>query len=161
MPNRHKEKPCLSDLGGIIELLGGMLVFGAQIVLFYFLQSFLAWVSTQPPDLQILLNQLALIILIAIVSMVTCGSVIIVAGFISFYRSGTIGGFLALFLGIIVIAVGIWLTYGLSLYPGPLQFLSGVLAIVGGIVSIIPAWKPPPKPESRRQRDQLQREKRK
>ncbi len=161
MPKDDQEKSCLSDLGGLIQLFGGILVLGAQVTLFFFLQGFLAWITTQPPDLQILFGQLALMLLISIAIMVICGIVTILAGFISFYRSGTLGGFLALFLGIIVLAVGIWLTFGLSLYPGPLQYASGVLAIVGGIVSIIPAWKPPQEPESRRQRDQREREKRK
>jgi magnesium-transporting ATPase (P-type) len=161
MSEDEQEKPCLSDLGGLIQLFGGILVLGAQIVLFFFLQGFLAGIGTQPPDMQIFFNQLALIIVFAIASMVICGIVIIVAGFISLYRSGSLGGFLALLLGIIVLAVGFWLTYGLRLYPGPLQFLSGVLTVVGGILSIIPAWKPPQIPESRKQRDQREREKRK
>lgn len=161
MSKNDQEKSCLSDLGGLIQLFGGILVLGAQVVLFFFLQAFLIWITMQPPDIQLLVNQLAQIILVVIGSMVFCGIIIIVAGFISLYRSGTIGGFLALFLGIIVLGVGIWLTFGLNLYPGPLQFLSGALVLVGGIVSLIPAWKPPQTPESRKQRDQRQREREK
>jgi hypothetical protein len=93
--------------------------------------------------------------------MILSGSIIIIAGVISFFKSGAIGGFLALFFGIAVVIGGIWMIYGALFYPGIAHFAGAILAMVGGILSIAPGVKGPRRPRTRREKDILERQKRK
>jgi len=155
------EKPCLSDLGGLIQFFGGALVLGAQITIYFALAPFFAFIPMIPPDIRPLYDLIAQMLIIAIVVMVICGIAIIIAGVVAFFRSGTIGGFLSLFFGIPVIAAGAWMMLGVGFYPGLAHFAGAILAMVGGVLSIIPAVRGPPKPKTRREKDIVTRQKRK
>ncbi len=96
-------------------------------------------------------------LLIAVVAIILCGIIMLSSGLISVLRSGMIGGFLALFFGIPVIAVGVWMIFGIAFFPGIVHFLGAVLAMVGGLMSIIPSIKRPRKPRSRREHDMMKK----
>jgi hypothetical protein len=160
MPNQ-KEKSCLSDLGGLLQLFGGVLVLGGQVAIYFAFMPFLTLIPTYPPEVQPLLELIAQMMVIIIVVMVLSGIAIIISGVISFFRSGTLGGFLALFFGIAVIAAGAWMMYVIYFYPGIAHFAGAALAIAGSILSIIPAVKGPPKPKTRREQDIIERKKQK
>ncbi len=156
-----KEKPCLSDLGGLIQVLGGILVLGAQITIYFTLMPFLTTIPSLPPDIRPLYELIAQMLLIIIVVMVICGIIIIVASIVSFFRSGVIGGFLSLFFGIPVIAAGAWMMIAIGFYPGIAHFVGAILAMTGGVISLIPRIRGPPKPKTRREKDIIARQKRK
>lgn len=156
-----KEKSCLSDLGGLIQVFAGILVLGAQITIYLTLLPFFASIPLYPLDIRPLYELIAQMMIIIISVMCLSGSVIIVGGIVSFFRSGGIGGFLSLFFGIAVIAGGIWMLLVVTFYPGIVHFAGAILAIVGGILSIIPGIKGPPKPKSRREKDKVTRLKKK
>jgi hypothetical protein len=156
-----KEKSCLSDLGGLIQVFAGILVLGAQITIYLTLVPFFASIPLYPPDIRPLYDVIAQMMIIIIIVMGISGSVIIVGGIVSFFRSGGIGGFLSLFFGVAVIAGGIWMLLVVAFYPGIVHFVGAILAIVGGILSIIPGIKGPPKPKSRREKDRASRLKKK
>ncbi|MFW9831377.1 MAG: hypothetical protein ACFFD8_06345, partial [Candidatus Thorarchaeota archaeon] len=126
------------------------LVLGAQIVIFWAIQEFIAIIPSFPPDVQALWDLIVQMMLITIIAMVLCGIIILVAGIISYWQSGSIGGFLALFFGIPVIIAGIWMMMGIGFYPGITHFLGGIIGIFGGILSIIPSIKRPRKPKGKR-----------
>lgn len=156
------EKPCLSDLGGLIQLLAGVFVLGAQISIYFIIYSTLIpLIPSIPIDIRPLYELIAQMMLIIIVVNVICGCATIVAGVVSFFRSGVIGGFLSLFFGIAVIASGGWMMLVVSFYPGIAHFAGGILAIVGGILSILPRVRGPPKPKTRREKDIRKRQKKK
>lgn len=158
---KETEKPCLTDLGGIFQLFGGVLVLGAQVTIYFALIPFFALIPSVPIDIRPLYELIGQMLLIILVVMILCGIVIIIAGIVSFFRSGTIGGFLSLFFGIPVIVAGVWMIFAVGFYPGLAHFAGAVLAMVGGIVSIIPAIRGPPKPKTRREKDIVDRQKRK
>ncbi len=155
------EKSCLSDLGGIFQLFGGVLVLGSQVSIYFALIPFFALIPSVPIDIRPLYELIGQMLLIILVVMVLCGIVIIVAGIVSFFRSGSIGGFLSLFFGIPVIAAGAWMVFAVGFYPGLAHFAGAILAMVGGVVSIIPAIRGPPQPKTRREKDIVARQKRK
>lgn len=155
---KEEQESCLSDLGGILQLFGGVTVIGAQIVIYLFILAFVATIPSLPPNLQILYNLIAQMMLVVVVAMILSGIIMIAAGIISFWRSGSIGGFLALFFGIPVIIAGIWLMLGIGFYPGIAHFIGGILGIIGGILSIIPSIKPPRKPKGKRKPYQRRKE---
>ncbi|MHA2406211.1 MAG: hypothetical protein ACXACH_05620 [Candidatus Hermodarchaeia archaeon] len=160
--SEEKEKPCLSDLGGLLQLFAGVLVLGAQISIYFIIQSTLIpFIPSFPIDIRPLYELIAQMMLIMIVVMVICGIVLIVAGVVSFFRSGVIGGFLSLFFGIAVIAAGAWMMFVVGFYPGIAHFAGAILAIVGGVLSIVPAVRGPPKPKTRREIDIRERQKKK
>lgn len=156
-----KEKPFLSDLGGLIQVFAGILVLGAQITIYLTLLPFFTSIPLYPPDIRPLYELIAQMMIIIIIVMGISGFVIIVGGIVSFFRSGGIGGFLSLFFGIAVIAGGIWMIVGVTFYPGIVHFAGAILAIVGGILSIIPGIRGPSKPKSRREKDRATRLKKK
>lgn len=150
--SKKKNESCLSDLGGIVQIFGGILVLGAQIGIIILWLEFVAIFPTLPPELLPLYDLIAQMLLISLVAMILCGIIIIVSGLITFWRSGSIGGFLSLFFGIPVIVAGIWMYLGIQLYPGIIHFIGAILAIIGGILSIVPAVKRPQDPRMRRKR---------
>ncbi len=150
---RNKNESCLSDLGGLVQIFGGTLVLGAQIGIIFLWLEFVAVFPTIPPELLPLYDLIAQMLLVSIVAMILCGIIIIVSGLITFWHSGSIGGFLSLFFGIAVIAAGVWMYLGIQLYPGIIHFIGAILAITGGILSIAPAVKRPQDPRSRRKRN--------
>jgi hypothetical protein len=154
-------KPCLADLGGIFQLFGGVLVLGAQVAIYFALIPFFALIPSVPIDIRPLYELIGQMLLIILVVMVLCGIVIVIAGIVSFFRSSTIGGFLSLFFGIPVIVAGVWMVFGVGFYPGLAHFAGAVLAMVGGVLSIIPAIRRPPQPKTRREKDIVARQKRK
>jgi hypothetical protein len=156
------EKPCLSDLGGLIQLLAGVFVLAAQISIYFIINSTLIpFIPSIPIDIRPLYELIAQMMLIIIVVNVICGSAIIVAGVVCYFRSGVIGGFLSLFFGIAVMATGAWMMLVVHFYPGIAHFVGGILALVGGILSIVPGVRGPPKPKTRREGDIRERQKRK
>ncbi len=159
--SKPKEKPCLSDLGGLVQVFGGVLVIGAQITIYFAILPFIAEIPLYPIEIRGILELVAQMLLIMITVMILSGSIVIIAGVIAFFKSGAIGGFLAMFFGIAVIVGGIWMMYGALFYPGIAHFAGAILAIVGGVLSIIPGVKGPPKPRTRREKDIVERQKRK
>jgi hypothetical protein len=157
----EKEKPCLSDLGGLMQLFAGILVLGAQITIYFTLLPFIATIPFVPIDIRPLYELIVQMMLIIIIVMVICGSAIIVAGVVSYFRSGVIGGFLSLFFGIAVIAAGAWMMFVVAFYPGIAHFAGGILALVGGVLSIVPSVRGPPKPKTPREKDIRERQKKK
>ena len=160
--SEEKEKPCLSDLGGLMQLLAGVLVLGAQITIYFIISStLLPYIPSVPIDIRPLYELIAQMMLIIITVDVICGAVLIVGGIVSFFRSGVIGGFLSVFFGIAVIAAGAWMMFGVNFYPGIAHFAGGILAIIGGVLSIVPSVRGPPKPKTRREKDIRERLKKK
>lgn len=158
---REEEKPCLADLGAILQLFGGILVIGSQVAIYFALLPFFAMIPTVPIDIRPLYELIAQMLQIIIVVMVICGVVLIVASVISVFRSGVIGGFLSLFFGIPVLAAGAWMIFGVGFYPGLWHFVGAILAMIGGVMSLIPAIRGPPKPKTQREKDIVARQKRK
>ncbi len=161
MPD-EPENPCLSDLGGLIQLLAGVFVLGAQISIYFIINSTLIpFIPSIPIDIRPLYELIAQMMLIIIVVNVICGSAIIVAGVVCYFRSGVIGGFLSLFFGIATLATGAWMMLVVHFYPGIAHFAGGILTIVGGILCIVPGVRGPPKPKTRREKDIRERQKKK
>ncbi len=160
MPD-DKEKPCLADLGGLFQVFGAIMILGSQIAIYFTILPFLAAIPSVPIDIRPLYELIGQMLLITIGVMLLCGIVIIVAAVVSIFRSGVIGGFLSLFFGIPVIAAGVWMVFGVGFYPGLTHFLGAILAMMGGVMSLIPAIRGPPKPKTRREKDIVARQRKK
>jgi hypothetical protein len=63
----------------------------------------------------------------------------IVSGIIAYWDNPVLGGYLALFFGIPVIIMGVWLVYGVHFFPGIFHFLGAILGIIGGLICVIPS----------------------
>ena len=137
---KRKQTSLVSAIGGLLQLLGGIMVIVAQISIFLFVLDFLALISTIPPEFQPLYRTFADMILIAIVAVIFSGIVMIVSGIISYWDNPVLVGYLALFFSIPVIIVGVWLVYGVNFFPGIFHFLGAILGIIGGLICVIPTF---------------------
>jgi peptidoglycan biosynthesis protein MviN/MurJ (putative lipid II flippase) len=137
---KRKQTSLVSAIGGLLQLLGGIMVIITQVSIFLFVLDFLALIVTIPPEFQPLYRTLADMILIAIVAVIFSAIVMIVSGIISYWDNPVLGGYLALFFSIPVIIVGVWLVYGVYFFPGIFHFLGAILGIIGGLICVIPTF---------------------
>jgi peptidoglycan biosynthesis protein MviN/MurJ (putative lipid II flippase) len=137
--SKRKQTSFVSAIGGFLSLLGGIVVIISQISIYFFVLDFLVLIGTIPPELQPLYRTLADMILIAIVAVVFSGILMIVSGIIAYWDNPVLGGYLALFFGIPVIIMGVWLVYGVHFFPGIFHFLGAILGIIGGLICVIPS----------------------
>ncbi len=137
---KRKQTSLVSAIGGLLQLLGGIMVIIAQISIFLFVLDFLALIGTIPPEFQPLYRTLADMILIAIVAVIFSAICMIVSGIISYWDNPVLGGYLALFFSIPVIIVGVWLVYGVYFFPGIFHFLGAIIGIIGGLTCVLPIY---------------------
>ncbi|MFX0077907.1 MAG: hypothetical protein ACFE8O_01595 [Candidatus Hermodarchaeota archaeon] len=137
---KRKQTTLVSAIGGLLQLLGGVMLIIAQISIFLFVLDFLALIGTIPPDVQPLYRTLADMIIIAIVAVIFSAILMIVSGIISYWDNPVLGGYLALFFSIPVIIIGAWLVYGVHFFPGIFHFLGAILGIIGGLTCVIPNY---------------------
>lgn len=137
---KKKQTTLVTAIGGLFQLLGGIMVIIAQISIYLFVLDFMALILTIPPEFQPLYRTLADMILIAIVAVIFSAIVMIVSGIISYWDNPVLGGYLGLFFSIPVIIVGVWLMYGVNFFPGILHFLGALLGIIGGLICVIPTF---------------------
>lgn len=137
---KRKQTSFVSAIGGLLQLLGGIMVIISQISILLFVLDFMALIGTIPPELQPLYRSLADMILIAIVAVIFSAICMIVAGIISYWDNPVLGGYLALFFSIPVIIMGVWLVYGVNFFPGIFHFLGAILGIIGGLTCVIPIY---------------------
>ena len=97
---KRKQTTLVSAIGGLLQLLGGVITIIAQISIILFVLDFLALIGTIPPDVQPLYRTLADMILIAIVAVIFSAILMIVSGIISYWDNPVLGGYLALFFSI-------------------------------------------------------------
>ena len=137
---KRKQTTLVSAIGGLLQLLGGVITIIAQISIILFVLDFLALIGTIPPDVQPLYRTLADMILIAIVAVIFSAILMIVSGIISYWDNPVLGGYLALFFSIPVIIIGVWLIFGVHFFPGIFHFLGAILGMIGGLTCVLPAF---------------------
>ncbi|MFX0169938.1 MAG: hypothetical protein ACFE89_11360 [Candidatus Hodarchaeota archaeon] len=135
MPNKVENDgdfSCLADLGGIFQMLGGVIILASQLNNIIAYLSILQQLSSVPPSELPGIEFYLFITRIVIGVAILIGSMLLIAGVISIWRSGPLGGFLA-----IIFASPSFVVLGLTYYVAP------VLAIIGGILSIAPSIRRP------------------
>ncbi|MFX1300711.1 MAG: hypothetical protein ACFFAL_04205 [Promethearchaeota archaeon] len=137
---KRKQTSLVSAIGGLLQLLGGIMVIVAQISIYLFVLDFLTLIVTIPPEFQPLYRTFADMILIAIVAVIFSAICMIVSGIISYWDNPVLGGYLALFFSIPIIIVGVWLVFSVNFFPGIFHFLGAILGIIGGLTCVIPIY---------------------
>jgi hypothetical protein len=129
---------CIADIGAILQMLAGLIIIATQIINIFGYLSFLPTLPSIPPSELPGVEFYLYIVRNLIIAGVLIGSMLLIAGFISIWRSGPIGGLLA-----IIFASPSFVIIS------PTYFYAPVLGIVGGILSIAPSVRRP-KPKSKR-----------
>ncbi len=137
---KRKQTSLVSAIGGLLQLLGGIMVIIAQISIYFFVLDFLTLILTIPPEFQPLYRTLADMILIAIVAVIFSAILMIFAGIISYWDNPVLGGYLTIFFSVPIIIVGAWLVYAVHFFPGIFHFLGAILGIIGGLICVIPTY---------------------
>jgi len=134
MPNQNNDDDfsCLADLGAILQMLAGVTIIATQVInIFVYLSLLPALPSIPPSELPGVEFYLHIVRIIIIVG-VLIGGMLLFAGLISIWRSGPIGGLLA-----IIFASPSFVVIS------PTYFVAPVLGIIGGILSIAPSVRRP------------------
>lgn len=134
----NDEFSCISDLGAILQLFGGVLVIISQVFTILTYITTLNNLHLYPPDEIPFVQFLLSLIGINIFAAILFGTFILIGGTIAIRRSGPIGGLLS-----IIFAIPSFIPIGQLFWIGP------ILTIIGGIMSIVPSVKPPPKPKKK------------
>ncbi len=137
---KRKQTSLVSAIGGLLQLLGGIMVIITQISIYLFVLDFLTLIVTIPPEFQPLYRTLADMILIAIVAVIFSAILMIVSGIISYWDNPVLGGYLTIFFSVPIIIVGAWLVYAVQFFPGIFHFLGAILGIIGGLICVIPTY---------------------
>jgi hypothetical protein len=129
---------CLADIGAIFQMLAGVIIIAIQVINIFGYLSFLPALPSIPPSelpgVEFYLHIVRILILVGVL----IGSMLLLAGVISIWRSAPIGGLLA-----IIFASPSFVVIS------PTYFVAPILGIIGGIVSIAPSIRRP-KPKSKR-----------
>lgn len=123
---------CIADLGAILQMLAGIIILATQAINILGYLSFLPVLpSISPSELPGIEFYLHIVRILIIVG-VLIGGMLLLAGFISIWRSGPIGGLLA-----IIFASPSFVVIS------PTYFIAPILGIIGGILSIVPSIRRP------------------
>lgn len=137
-PDNDDDFSCLADIGAIFQMLAGVIIISIQVINIFGYLSFLPALPSIPPSelpgVEFYLHIVRILILVGVL----IGSMVLLAGVISIWRSAPIGGLLAIIFcspSFVVIS--------------PTYFVAPILGIIGGILSIAPSIRRP-KPKSKR-----------
>jgi len=121
-------------IGGLLILIGSIMIFSTQIYMIQYYLYLSAEFPLYPPEAQPLVEFILQLTLLCIIGALTSGIMLLISTLITFLKSGTIGGFLA-----ILFAIPALITTGI------LGIMGAILAIIGGILAMAPSVKRPRK----------------
>lgn len=144
MPDQDNDDDfsCIADLGAILQMLAGTIIIATQVINIFAYLSFLPTLPSIPPSELPGIEFYLYIVRILIIVGVLIGGMLLLAGMISIWRSGPIGGLLA-----IIFASPSFVIIS------PTYFVAPILGIIGGILSIAPSVRRP-KSKSKRSHKQ-------
>lgn len=137
-PEDDDDFSCIADIGAILQMLAGTIILATQLINIFGYLSFLPVLPSIPPSELPGIEFYLHIVRILIIVGVLIGSMVLIAGFISIWRSGPIGGLLA-----IIFASPSFVVIS------PTYFIAPILAIIGGILSIAPSIRRPKRKSKR------------
>ncbi|MDO8055603.1 MAG: hypothetical protein Q6361_01975 [Candidatus Hermodarchaeota archaeon] len=136
--NNDDDFSCIADIGAILQMLAGVIIIATQVINIFGYLSFLPALPSIPPSELPGIEFYLYLVRILIIVGVLIGGMLLLAGVISIWRSGPIGGLLA-----IIFAAPSFVVIS------PTYFVAPILGIIGGILSIAPSVRRP-KPKSKR-----------
>lgn len=119
-------------IGGLLILIGSIMIFYTQIYMIRYYLYLSAEFPLYPPEAQPLVEVILQLTLLCIIGAMASGIMLLVSTLITFRKSGTIGGFLA-----ILSAIPALVTTGI------IGIIGAILAIIGGILAMAPSVKRP------------------
>ena len=123
---------CTADIGAILQLLAGVIIISTQLINIFAYLSYLPVLPSIPPSELPGIEFYLYLVRILIIAGCVIGSMLLISGLISLWRSAPIGGLLA-----IIFAAPSFVVIS------PTYFIAPILAIIGGILSIAPSVRRP------------------